>query len=311
MSEPEYTGVGTDFYVATADVAEKVNLAVRLNRPILVEGEPGCGKTMLAYSLAAEKGLETPVKIAVKSTARAQDLLYRVNALRRLQDAQDRENKRAQFIYPYLSLGPLGRAIQQGRRSVVLIDEIDKADIDFPNDLLDVLDDFSFQIEDLPEEEEEMCLREKGFGRRIAVEDEATQPIVVITSNREKRLPEPFLRRCIYVRLRLPEKTEELIDIVLKNTDESAEEINRTLLDVAVKTFQRLREASVANAAQKPPTTSELIDWVKILNWRKVEPERLEGETLLPPYWELLFKNMADLDAHKSLADLKQKQTTR
>src|SRR5688500_10996836 len=130
MSETLYTGKGTDFYVAPERVADIVNLAVALDRPLLVEGEPGSGKTMLAYSIAAEQGLAAPVKIAVKSSTRAQDLLYRLNALRRLQDAQSRENQRAQFLYPYLSLGPLGQAIHQKQRSVVLIDEVDKADID-------------------------------------------------------------------------------------------------------------------------------------------------------------------------------------
>ena len=308
MSEPEYTGTATDFYVAPPDVADKVNLAVALNRPVLVEGEPGCGKTMLAYSVAAEKGLGRPVKIAVKSTSRAQDLLYRVNALRRLQDAQSPNSDRAQFIYPYLSLGPLGRAIQEGRRAVVLIDEVDKADIDFPNDLLDVLDDFTFQIEDLPEEEEELCQREKGFGRTVSVGEGGQRPIVFITSNREKRLPEPFLRRCLYVRLRFPDTAEELTEIVLKNTRETPVEINRGLLDAAVNAFRRVRTAAVGTA-QKPPTTSELIDWVKILHWREAEPDQLKGDTLLPPYWELLFKNMADLDAHKTLAEARQKQS--
>ncbi len=308
MSEPEYTGTATDFYVAPPDVADKVNLAVALNRPVLVEGEPGCGKTMLAYSVAAEKGLGRPVKVAVKSTSRAQDLLYRVNALRRLQDAQSPQSERAQFIYPYLSLGPLGRAIQEGRRAVVLIDEVDKADIDFPNDLLDVLDDFTFQIEDLPEEEEVRCLNEKGFGRTVSVGEGGQRPIVFITSNREKRLPEPFLRRCLYVRLRFPDTAEELTEIVLKNTRETSVEINRGLLDAAVGAFRRVRSAAVGTA-QKPPTTSELIDWVKILHWREAEPDALRGDTLLPPYWELLFKNMADLDAHKTLAEARQKQT--
>jgi MoxR-like ATPase len=309
MSEPEYTGTATDFYVAPPDVADKVNLAVALNRPVLVEGEPGCGKTMLAYSVAAEKGLGRPVKIAVKSTSRAQDLLYRVNALRRLQDAQSPNSERAQFIYPYLSLGPLGRAIQEGRRAVVLIDEVDKADIDFPNDLLDVLDDFTFQIEDLPEEEEELCRKEKGFGRTVSVGAGGQRPIVFITSNREKRLPEPFLRRCLYVRLRFPDTAEELTEIVLKNTRQTTVEINRGLLDAAVAAFRRVR-ASAVGTAQKPPTTSELIDWVKILHWREAATDDLKGDTLLPPYWELLFKNMADLDAHKTLAEARQKQTT-
>ena len=309
MSEPNYSGDRTDFYVAPKEVADKVNLAVRLGRPILVEGEPGCGKTMLAYSVAREKGLGDPVKIAVKSTSRAQDLLYRFNALRRLQDAQNRDNPDAKFIYPYLSLGPLGEAIHLNRRSVVLIDEVDKADIDFPNDLLDVLDNFSFTIEDLPPSEEEACRKANGFGRVVSAREERRRPIVVITSNREKRLPEPFLRRCLYVRLRFPDTAEELTEIVLKNTRETPVEINRGLLDAAVNAFRRVRTAAVGTA-QKPPTTSELIDWVKILHWRKAEPDALKGDTLLPPYWELLFKNMADLDAHKTLAEARQKQTT-
>jgi MoxR-like ATPase len=308
MSEPNYSGDRTDFYVAPKDVAEKVNLAVRLGRPILVEGEPGCGKTMLAYSIAKEKKLGDPVKIAVKSTSRAQDLLYRFNALRRLQDAQNRENKDAPFIYPYLSLGPLGEAIHGNRRSVVLIDEVDKADIDFPNDLLDVLDNFSFTVEDLPPSEEADCLARNGFGRVVRTEDERKRPIVVITSNREKRLPEPFLRRCIYVRLRFPDTPGELIEIVEKNLREDAAAINRGLVEAAVGSFRRVRDAAVG-VTQKPPTTSELIDWVKILYWRKVKPATLGGDSLLPPGWEMLFKSMADLDAYETLA--KQKQGTR
>src|SRR6185295_16112554 len=126
MSEPDYTGQGTDFYVASKEVADIVNLAVALNRPLLVEGEPGCGKTTLAYSIAKEKGLDDPIKISVKSTTRAQDLLYRLNALRRLQDAQSPKNEQARFLYPYLSLGPFGEAIHRKKRCVVLIDEVDK-----------------------------------------------------------------------------------------------------------------------------------------------------------------------------------------
>src|SRR5262249_23938378 len=157
------------------------------------------------------------VKIAIKSTSRAQDLLFRLNALRRLQDTQTPNNQQAQYIFPYLSLGALGLAIQGKKRCVVLIDEIDKADIDFPNDLRDVLDRFTFQIDELPESEEPQRMKERGFGKTIEGNKEAP-PIVVITSNREKWLPEAFLRRCLYVRLKFPDRVDELKDIVRKNT---------------------------------------------------------------------------------------------
>src|SRR5687767_14486934 len=212
LAEPKYVGTNTDFYVASPAIADVVNVAIDLKRPILVEGEPGCGKTKLADSIAAEKNLGDVVKISVKSTSRAQDLLYRMNALRRLQDAQNVNNPNAQFVHPYLSLGPLGDVIHKRLRRVVLIDEIDKADIDFPNDLLDVLDTFSFTIDDLPMEEEPACIEQRGFGRTITG-DRDRPPIVVITSNREKRLPEPFLRRCLYVRVKFPDRAEELRDI--------------------------------------------------------------------------------------------------
>ena len=299
MNEPDYTGCGTDFYLAPASVAKTVNLAIRLNRPLLVEGEPGCGKTMLAASIAAEKRLEL-VKIAVKSTSRAQDLLYRLNALRRLQDAQDQANKNAQYIYPYLQLGPLGRAIQQDKRCVVLIDEVDKGDVDFPNDLLEVLDTFSFQIDDLPLEEENDCREHNGFGRTVESTRE-TQPIVVITSNREKRLPEPFLRRCLYVRLKFPETPAELTTIVRLNAATSPEKLDENLLAAAVEAFRTVRQTALGNT-QKPPTTSELIDWVRILHWEGETVDSLRHNPCLPPYWEKLFKTMHDLDAYQTLA---------
>jgi len=304
MTETLYTGKGTDFYVAQDKVADIVNLAVALGRPLLVEGEPGCGKTMLAYSIAAEKGLGEPVKISVKSTTRAQDLLYRLNALRRLQDAQSRDNQRAQFLYPYLSLGPLGQAIQRKEPSVVLIDEVDKADIDFPNDLLDVLDRFSFQIEDLPPEEEALCREEKGFGRTVQGEP-GKHPIVVITSNREKRLPEAFLRRCLYIRLRFPESTDELRDIVRKNTKLTEQELSEGVLRAATQSFLAVRSTAVGNT-QKPPSTGELIDWVRILHWKEETEESLAQDPALPPHWETLFKTMNDLDTYPGLAQRRQ-----
>ena len=300
MTEALYQGDQTDFYLAPSNVADGVNLAIHLNRPILVEGEPGCGKTMLAYSIAAEKDLGDVTKIPIKSTSHAQDLLYRVNSIRRLQDAQNQQNPNARFIYPYLSLGPLGKALHEPMRSVVLIDEIDKADIDFPNDLLDVLDNFSFEIADLPEEEEKECKAAHGFGRKIQ-SDKKTQPIVVITSNREKRLPEPFLRRCIYVRLLFPNDSAELRDIVRKNTKLTTAEMNEEILKAAIESFKTVRKKAVGSA-QKPPSTSELIDWIRILHWKGKTVEELTENPELPPYWQLLFKNMNDIDAHEAVA---------
>lgn len=300
MNEPRYTGKATDFYLASDSIAEIVNLAIDLKRPILVEGEPGCGKTMLAYSIAAEKKLGEVVKISVKSTSRAQDLLYRLNALRRLQDAQNPKNPQAQYVYPYLSLGPLGAAIHGKKRCVVLIDEVDKADIDFPNDLLDVLDRFTYQIDDLPEAEEQQCLRERSFGRTVEGNMEAP-PIVVITSNREKRLPEPFLRRCLYVRVKFPESVDELQDIVRKNTKLSPEALSDGVLVAAVEAFLRVRRLAVGHT-QKPPSTSELIDWVQILHWNGETSESLNQDPKRPPHWGVLFKTMADLDSYESLS---------
>jgi MoxR-like ATPase len=306
MNEPRYTGKATDFYRATPEVASVVNLAIDLRRPILVEGEPGCGKTTLATSIAREKNLGDVIKISVKSTSRAQDLLYRVNALKRLQDAQS-DRPQAQYVYPYLSLGLLGRPIHARERRVVLLDEIDKADIDFPNDLLNVLDTFTFEIDDLPEDEEELCRNDPrlGFGRTVTGSPDAP-PIIVITSNREKRLPEPFLRRCLYVRVKFPETAGELQDILRKNMRLTVDEITDTVLNAAVVSFMRVREIALGNT-QKPPTTSELIDWVRILHWDGVSADTLNANLERPPHWGTLFKTAADLDAYDALTQTKQR----
>ena len=198
VSYPQFTGRKAKTYVFTREIVDLVNLAVFLGRPILVEGEAGCGKTTLARAIAEDLDLEkTFVSIPVKSTSQAKDLLYRFDGLRRLQDAQSADNQRAQQIYHYITLQPLGEILRLSKPCVVLIDEVDKADIDFPNDLLDVLDRFEFVVEDLPQEEEQFSLaREGGFGRIVKAQGPA-RPIVIITSNQEKRLPEPFLRRCL------------------------------------------------------------------------------------------------------------------
>lgn len=306
ITEPKYTGTNTDFYVASEEIAETVNLAIDLRRPILVEGEPGSGKTKLADSIAAEKNLGKVIKIVVRSTSRAQDLLYQVNSLKRFQEAQIVGNEDAKFVYPYLSLGPLGDVIQQKERRVVLIDEIDKADIDFPNDLLDVLDNFEFQVGDLPSSEEEASQERNGFGKVIK-SDEESIPIVVITSNQEKRLPEAFLRRCLYIHLRFPDDSKQLEDIVRKNTRKNPEELNQELLETVVDSFKKIR-AGTAGSVEKLPSTSELIDWVKILYLKGTTIEDFKEKAELPPYWKTLFKSINDIESYRKAVTEAQKQ---
>jgi MoxR-like ATPase len=220
--------------------------------------------------------------------------------LRRLQESQNQNlAARASFVYPYISLQPLGRAIQAGHPTVVLLDEVDKADIDFPNDLLDVLE-FAFDIEDLPDEESAQCARERGFSRTVRSVP-GLRPIVVITSNREKQLPEPFLRRCLYLELVFPNDELLLTKIVRKNTGVGPERLSEELIKSAVRKFIEVRGKAIAvGADQKPPATSELIDWIKVLHWRGQEPEQIAKGELRPPYWEILFKTKADLHAYKA-----------
>ncbi|WP_347249758.1 MoxR family ATPase, partial [Zoogloea sp.] len=258
-----YTGQQSAGYIAAPQTAEIINLAIHLGRPLLVEGEAGCGKTRLAGAIAEELGLGEVIAVTVKSTSQAKDLLYRFDALRRLQDAQDRTNTRAHHIHPYISLEPLGRAIQQGRPGVVLIDEVDKADIDFPNDLLDVLDRFEFDIEDLPVDENAACMAERGFGRHVSGPPGGTRPIVLITSNREKQLPEPFLRRCLYVQLDFPTDPAMLAEIVRRNLATHVDALSDTLIAGAVARFCEIRQRAHDLKLQKLPATSELVDWVR------------------------------------------------
>jgi MoxR-like ATPase len=296
MSYKTYCGNESTFYEADPEAVEIVNFAVQLGRPILVEGEAGCGKTSLAKSIAAELGLGEPTVMTVKSSFQAKDLLYRFNALRRLQDIQDPTRRdEAQYISPYISLQPLGLAIASGKPGVVLIDEIDKADMDFPNDLLDVLGAFAFDIEEIPSNEASKCLELNGFGRRVQSPD-ATRPIVVITSNREKQLPEPFLRRCLYINLKFPENPEVLASIVRKNLALDPGQLSADLLESAVKTFLDIRRKALESGAQKPPATSELIDWVQVLLWQGNDAESLRASRA--PHWKILFKTLQDVAAY-------------
>ena len=290
-----YTGQQSAGYIASPQTAEIVNLAIHLGRPLLVEGEAGCGKTRLAGAIAEELGLGEVIAVTVKSTSQAKDLLYRFDALRRLQDAQDRTNTKAHHIHPYISLEPLGRAIQQGQPGVVLIDEVDKADIDFPNDLLDVLDRFEFDIEDLPVDESDACMAERGFGRHVSGPPGGTRPIVLITSNREKQLPEPFLRRCLYVQLDFPTDPAMLAEIVRRNLATRVDALSDTLIAGAVARFCEIRQRAHDLKLQKLPATSELVDWVRVLHWKGRRAEDIRPDDLAASDQALLFKIRDDI----------------
>ena len=296
-----FSGDQSGFYVASPQTAEIVNLAIRLGRPLLVEGEAGCGKTRLAHAIATELGLaDSPIVITVKSTSQAKDLLYRFDALRRLQDAQDPTNTEARWVYPYIELEPLGHAIEQGKPCVVLIDEVDKADIDFPNDLLDVLDRFEFDIEDLPRSENELCASAKGFGRHVSAPVDGVRPIVIITSNREKQLPEPFLRRCLYTQLDFPKDAEILAQIVRKNLDARLDDVSDELIAGAVERFCQVRERGRELNMQKLPATSELVDWVRVLHWQERQAADALPDQLTVADQAVLFKVRQDIERYRA-----------
>jgi len=261
-------------YIPSQKLVDAVNLAKVLGRPLLLQGEPGCGKTRLAYSVAFFLGLPLE-KCYIKSTTRAQDLLYVYDAVKRLYDAQLAKSGDIRDIDPqkYIELGPLGRAIkraQAGRRSVVLIDEIDKADLDFPNDLLQELDCFEFTI------------NETGEHYKVPEKKPELRPIVIITHNEEKALPTAFLRRCIYYYLEFPEDTQTIQEILY------AHGIGNEMLSTkAINTLQRLRLLGL----DKKPGLSELIDWVGYLDVQRYPADSVNGL----PFKEVLIKQRPDL----------------
>ncbi|NMG21233.1 AAA family ATPase [Brasilonema bromeliae] len=265
-------------YLPDKKLAEAVDLAIALGRPLLLQGEPGCGKTRLAYAVAYALGLPLEVSY-IKSTSRAQDLLYTYDAVNRLYDAQlgaDGPCKNgiplSRDIGNYIRLGPLGRAIaraQYERRSVVLIDEIDKADLDFPNDLLWELDRLEFRVTEAPD-------------IYYAVGDNpALRPIVFVTHNEEKALPTAFLRRCIFHYVEFPQ-TEELLQQVLATHEIS----NQQLSEKAIKVLLKLRGLDLS----KRPGLSELLDWVGYLEAVKTPVEELDKL----PYLGTLLKQESD-----------------
>ena len=270
-------------YLPNDKLVEAVNLAIALGRPLLLQGEPGCGKTSLAYAVAYALGLPLEVSY-IKSTSRAQDLLYIYDAINRLYDAElknEQRNEQSQDIRNYIRLGPLGKAIaraQYGRRSVVLIDEIDKADLDFPNDLLWELDKLEF------------CITEaRDIQYAVDKETPELRPIVFITHNEEKALPVAFLRRCIFHYVKFPETEKQLLEI-LELHDRIT---NQGLSQKAIKVLLELRKLDLS----KKPGLSELLDWVGYLQAVKTPIEKLDELEL--PYIGALLKQ--DIDRQRAI----------
>ncbi|MEM9927857.1 MAG: MoxR family ATPase [Cyanobacteria bacterium P01_D01_bin.50] len=275
--KPPTKKVSKEPYLPNEKLVQAVNLAIALGRPLLLQGEPGCGKTSLAY--AVSYGLCLPLEISyIKSTSRAQDLLYTYDAVNRLYDAELKD-PRSQYIKNYIRLGPLGKAIaraEYGRRSVVLIDEIDKADLDFPNDLLWELDKLEFRVTEAPD-------------IHYAVsENVQLRPIVIITHNEEKALPVAFLRRCIFHYVEFPQTEKELLE-VLQLHDINNQELSQK----AIKVLLKLRKLDL----NKKPGLSELLDWVGYLQAVKTPIEELDKL----PHIGALLKQQSDRQRAKEV----------
>ena len=258
---------GSDTYIAGDDLMSVVNAAVALRRPLLVKGEPGTGKTLLAHAVA--EVLSRPlVSWHVKSTTKATDGLYHYDVVQRLNDSRfgDRD---VSDIRQYIRMGPLGQAFRAERPTVVLIDEIDKADIEFPNDLLRELDEMAFHIPELDE-----------------TVSAVHRPVTIITSNAEKELPDAFLRRCVFHYIAFPDRVqmERIVRVHHPALDQE-------LLDAALDRFYVLRKT---DHLRKPPSTSELVDWLTVLSHAGLDPDRVRQED---PFLGVLLKQEADLEA--------------
>jgi MoxR-like ATPase len=253
-------------YIVSDDLGKAVDVAIAIGRPLLIKGEPGTGKTLLAVDLAGQLGMPL-VRWQVKSTTKAVEGLYQYDTVKRLHDSRFGDGDVGD-IGKYIELGPLGRSFAQEHQSVVLIDEIDKADLEFPNDLLHELDAMSFSI---PE-----------TGQVI---DAKRRPIVVITSNNEKELPDAFLRRCVFHWIAFPDR-ELMAQIVAVHHPELESE----LLASALEAFYRLRKL---DGLRKPPSTSELIDWIAALRHADIDPAKLLGAGL--PFLGVLLKKEQDV----------------
>jgi len=269
---------GTENYVATADLTMAVNAAVTLGRPLLVKGEPGTGKTQLAKEVAKAMGRPF-LDWAIKSTTKAQHGLYEYDAVSRLRDSQLGEAK-VHDIGNYIVKGKLWEAFESDVAPVLLIDEIDKADIEFPNDLLRELDQMEFYVH-----ETRQTVR--------AVQ----RPIILITSNNEKELPDAFLRRCFFHYIRFPDK-----DTMSRIVDVHFPDLKKNLVREAMEVFFDLRELP---GLKKKPSTSELLDWLKLLMAEDIDPSVLRDSSsrkALPPLYGALLKNEQDMHLFERLA---------
>lgn len=269
---------GTENYVATEDLMVAVNAAITLQRPLLVKGEPGTGKTVLAEEIAKSLGRKL-ITWSIKSTTRAQQGLYEYDAVSRLRDSQ-LGDARVHDIANYIVKGKLWEAFEDESAPVLLIDEIDKADIEFPNDLLQELDRMEFFVYETQE-------TIKAINR----------PIVIITSNNEKELPDAFLRRCFFHYIRFPD-AETMAEIVAVHFPD----IQKRLVSEALNLFYDMRDVG---GLKKKPSTSELLDWLKLLMAEDLPPEALrakDAKTAVPPLHGALLKNEQDVHLFERLA---------
>ena len=269
---------GSDHYIADKDLMVAVNAAIRLERPLLVKGEPGTGKTELARQVARSLGLDL-IEWNVKSTTKAQQGLYEYDAVSRLRDSQ-LGDERVHDIRNYIRKGKLWNAFEAGQKVVLLIDEIDKADIEFPNDLLLELDRMEFYVYETNE--------------TIKAQQ---RPIIIITSNNEKELPDAFLRRCFFHYIRFPDREtmEEIVEVHYPG-------VQKNLLRDALNVFYDIRETP---GLKKKPSTSELLDWLKLLMAEALPADALRTKDqgkLIPPLAGALLKNEQDVHLFERLA---------
>ena len=281
MNDTHFTGTST--YIATDDLKMAVNAAVTLERPILIKGEPGTGKTQLATEIAQSLG-KPLLEWHIKSTTKAQQGLYEYDAVARLRDSQ-LGDERVHDISNYILRGKLWEAFEAEQQAVLLIDEIDKADIEFPNDLLLELDRMEFYVY-----ETRKIVRAKN------------RPIIVITSNNEKELPDAFLRRCFFHYIRFPDKEtmEQIVNVHFPK-------LKKNLLSEALNSFYKVREVP---GLKKKPSTSELLDWIKLLLAEDIPPEALRIENsrkAIPPLYGALLKNEQDVHLFERLVFLDRK----